>query len=554
MLRLVGIGVLYFGVLGLVPAQTLRQSHLPIVIIHTHGQPVPDTPKIMADMRIVWDGAGGENFIADTASHYLGRIGIELRGSSSLSLYPKKQYALETRHEDGSNRNVSLLGLPAENDWVLHAPYSDKTMMRNVLVYALARRMGRYAPRCRYCELLLNGAYQGIYVLMEKIKRDRGRVAIANLNPEDHEGDAVTGGYLFKIDKGDGDNTGGWPSLYPPYEGAWQTVGYQYHHPDENELTPVQKAYIQDKMNAFERLLFSSALHEAPEAYSAMLDLHSFVDMVLLQELAKNVDAYRLSQFFYKDRDSNDPRIKAGPVWDFNLGFGNANYFEGWRSEGWQMDYIFTNATFKADRYQPPFWWFRLWTDDVFQEKLCIRWHTLKNNVMDYRAIRTMIDSLQERLGPAVQRNFQRWLEVLGQYVWPNPPGFASRPTFAAEVNWLKAWIFVRLSWMDEALANQSAVEEMNSGTAGALMTALSVFPNPFFRKGTIYFKLCHEGAISVKLYDVRGQRLRTLFEGHRPIGAHHFHFETGILPAGVYFCRLQCGAMSETVKLIHLH
>ncbi|MBL4654637.1 MAG: CotH kinase family protein, partial [Bacteroidia bacterium] len=145
-------------------------SNLPLVIINTNGQTILDDPRIVADMGIIYNGIGNRNNLTDTSNNYDGQISIELRGSSSLG-FPKTSFSLETQDSSGNNLNVSLLGLPKENDWVLYAPYSDKSLIRNVLTYKLGNDLDWYAPRTVLCELILNGQYWGVYVLTEKIKR-----------------------------------------------------------------------------------------------------------------------------------------------------------------------------------------------------------------------------------------------------------------------------------------------------------------------------------------------------------------------------------------------
>lgn len=178
------------------PSHQFQSSNLPIVIIDTYGQEIPDEPKILARMGIIDNGEGQRNHLHDPRNNYDGLIGIEVRGSTTR-WFPKKQYAVETRDHFGNDSTVSLLGFPPEEDWILYAPYSDKSLMRNVLAYKLSNDLGRYASRTRFCELVLNGSYEGVYVLMEKIKRDRNRVNISKLLPTDIAGDAVTGGYIW---------------------------------------------------------------------------------------------------------------------------------------------------------------------------------------------------------------------------------------------------------------------------------------------------------------------------------------------------------------------
>ena len=152
-------------------------SNLPIIAINTFGTPIPDEPKIKAEMGVVDNGPGQINHISDSFNGYHGWINIEIRGESA-QMFPKKSYGFETQDSLGENNNVALLGLPEENDWILYGPYSDKTLIKNVLSLKLSRDMGRYASRTQYCEVFINESYQGLYVLMEKIKQDSNRVDI----------------------------------------------------------------------------------------------------------------------------------------------------------------------------------------------------------------------------------------------------------------------------------------------------------------------------------------------------------------------------------------
>ena len=152
----------------------IDSTNIPLFIIDTKGQSIPDEPKITADLRIIYDGKS-YNCPDDTANIYEGKIGIEIRGKYSATL-PQKPYGIETRDALGENLNIPLFHMPAENDWILLANYNDKTFLRNTLSFEIFRRMGHFAPRTQYCELVLNDNYQGIYVFTEKIKRDKGRV------------------------------------------------------------------------------------------------------------------------------------------------------------------------------------------------------------------------------------------------------------------------------------------------------------------------------------------------------------------------------------------
>ena len=149
--------------------------------------------------------------------------------------------------------------MPAENDWILLANYNDKTFMRNSLAYELSRKMGHYAARTRLVEVIIENYYknyEGIYLLMEKIKQDKGRVNIAKLTNLDISGDDVTGGYIFKIDYFNQSNS--WQSNYRPIDHSEKPVYYVFHDPDVNELFWLQEEYLKTAVNSFESVLYGS--------------------------------------------------------------------------------------------------------------------------------------------------------------------------------------------------------------------------------------------------------------------------------------------------------
>lgn len=422
---------------------SFSSSNLPIVILDTEGRNIPNEPKTSARMWIIDNGPDARNHVSDTPTGYEGFIGIELRGATSRTRYPKKQYALETRRADGSNRNVSLLGLPEENDWVLYAPYGDKSLMRNVLAYRLARSMGQYASRTRYCEVVLNGEYQGVYVLMEKIKRDGDRVDIDALEPDETKGNALTSGYIVKIDKRSGGEVGGWRSPVRDPDRADGRSRYQYHDPKPSELAAAQAEYIQDYITRFEQAMASDAYEDSATGYPAYIDVASFVDFLIINELSKNVDGYRLSSYLYKERDSVGGKLYAGPVWDFNLAFGNADYYAASDPAGFQITF-----TSSEDPFNVPFWWRRLFESPLFRDALADRWAELRQSVLHEDELMQTIDDTAALLGEAQARNFERW-PILGKKVWPNE--FVGQ-TYGEEVEFLKQWLRQRIDWLDASL------------------------------------------------------------------------------------------------------
>ena len=409
------------------------ESNLPIISINTYGEDIPDEPRIDAYMGIINNNSGTNN-INDPFNDYNGKITIEKRGNSSQE-QEKPPYRFETVDNNGENNNVKLLGLPEENDWILYAPWSDKSLLRNVLIYSLSNEMGRYAPRSKFVELYLNNEYRGVYVLMEKIKRDKNRVAISSLDPNSNFGDNLTGGYILKFDWAEtGDNNGGFFSLI-------DGMRYNYHYPKPDEISSEQENYIQSYINSYENIMNSNK-YNSEEGYSSFIDIGSFVDFIILQEISRNVDAYGLSTYIYKDKESINNKLTAGPIWDFNHGFGNCDYYKAWETVGWNISYTYN------DMDQRAFWWLKLWNDDNFQEMIKDRYKLLRESTLSTNNINTLIDQYVFKLGTSVNKNFTKW-PILGEYIWPNKQVFE---TYQEEIIYLKTWINNRLTWMDSEL------------------------------------------------------------------------------------------------------
>ena len=512
------------------------ESNLPLIIIDTYGAEIPDEPRIPAYMGII-DNESGVNQLTDDFNDYDGHITIERRGNSS-QWNDKRPYRFETVDQDGENNNVELLGMPEENDWVLYAPWQDKTMIRNVLAYQLSNDMGRYASRTRYVELYLNGDYQGIYVLMEKIKRDNGRVNISKLNPEEIEGDDITGGYILKFDWFfTGDNIGGFQSNVDGNT-------YNYHYPKPSDIVPEQEEYIQDYIDDFENIMLSNNYADSITGYPSIINVESFVDFILVQELAKNVDAYRLSTYIYKDKDSIDNRLTAGPVWDFNHGFGNCNYGETWEPENWLLEYNPEGGD------QMSFWWELLWQDENFREKVSDRYSELRSNTFSESHIFEIIDNSVDHLGESINRNFLKW-PVLGIYLWPN---FQVFDTYEEEILYLKSWISQRLSWMDSQIL-QLDLDKYNEITKYAVHNA---YPNPYNSSVNIKYDLQRPSNVKIAIHDILGREIKILLNAIQMSGSKIIQWDSTnnrgeIVPAGVYLYSVEIDGWREVRKIIYL-
>ncbi|WP_340113028.1 CotH kinase family protein [Maribellus mangrovi] len=447
-------------------------SNLPIIKINTEGKFIKDEPKIMAKMQII-NNANGVNYFDDTTFEYDGDIGIEIRGNTA-QMFPKKSYTVETRLSDGSNNNVSILGMPKENDWVLHGPYSDKSLMRNALAYNIGHGMKNgWHPRNRFVELEINGEYRGVYLFVEKIKIDNNRVDIATLKPDDNSGDELTGGYIISIDR---DQEGSWNSPYMGRTGSVD-VPFSYVDPKYDELTPEQRAYIREYITEFEDALHGDNFKDPEQGYRAYIDVESFVDYFIITELSRDLDGYRVSVYFHKDKDSKGGKIVMTPFWDYNICFGNANFFSAGYQIGWASDGIGA-----GDWYEIPFWWDRFREDPYFETVLKYRWEELRKDVLNKNNIFGFIDSCSYELKDAQVRNFEKF-NILDSYVWPNNYVGGTYPN---EIQYLKTWINGRIDWLDEQMDKIEPVTSIDQDlTASNEMNPL-VYPNPFSNRFTV--------------------------------------------------------------------
>jgi len=432
-------------------------STLPLFIITTENNAeIVDEPKTNAHLGII-DNAGLNN-LGDAYTGYDGVIGIEIRGASSQG-FPKNNFGFETRLSNGENNNVSLLGMPSENDWVLHGPYSDKSLLRNSLAYHMGSQTGQYTPRTRLCELYVNTDYRGVYMLTEKIKRDKNRVDIANLKSDDVSGEELTGGYLMQINRDDPDSDiDGW------YSGTSPTKFYSYHDPKAEEMQTVQREYIKTYLTSFEEDMSSAAY---VSKYKDYVDAPSWVDYFLVTEVGKHIDAYKLSFYMHKKKSTNGGKLHFGPLWDFNLGFGNFDYVCSPDPQGWSYEFQGT-----CDNSHP-FWVKKLTDIPEVSDQINCRWNQLRNGPLHTDSLMKYIDDRLTEMGDAPARNFQRW-DILGNYVWPNS---YVGDTYEEEVAFLKNWLTTRLTWMDDNMLGECIVTSVDNPTSSSLAT--SIFPNP---------------------------------------------------------------------------
>lgn len=499
---------------------TFTDSDLPIIVINTGTQTIVDNVKITADIGIIYNGVGVRNYMTNPFNHFSGKIGIEIRGSTSQQ-YPKKSYGVETRDILGNNLDTALLGMPRENDWILYGAYPDKTLMRNEITYDLFRRMGHYDARYKFAELVINGQYKGVYSFMEKLKRENKRIDIAKITPADTAGDQLTGGYVIKVDKATGGPSLSWNS---PYNNK---VKYLYHDPEDSELTTTQENYIKNYVINFENITNGAGFANPITGYPSVIDVNSFIDFMIMQELGRTVDGYRSSSFLYKDKNSKGGLLKAGPMWDFNLSYGNADYCDAYDTTGYQYNFNLTcGSTFTSN---VPFYWTKFLQDSNYCNRLQCRWRNLRNSILDDDSINKRIDDAAILLNESQARNFAQW-PILGVYVNWN---YFIGNTYQEEVDYLKWWFRARSKWLDLNWPGKCYDVGISEKTPNPV--SWQAYPNPasefFFVKVQEPFML-YKAVFSLR--DALGREVvrrdniseneLIILRGNLPDGIYHFH------------------------------
>ncbi len=471
-------------------AQTFTDSNLPIVIINTDINTITglqleilDDPRVLSNMKIIKHPDGTRNFMTDQNTpaflNYNGRISIEIRGSTS-QLPPKKPYGLTTLQANNtSNNNVSLLGMPAENDWVLSSIAYDKSFIRDYLCYNLSRQMGNYATRTEYCEVVVNGDYKGLYLLQEKIKADSGRVDILKMTTIDNTAPNVTGGYITKCDK----LTGGDPL-------AWlmQGVNFIHHLPKPTDVTVAQNDYIKSEFYRLDANTYNQTLLNG---YKTVIDIPSFVDFMLVNELASNADVYQSSTFFHKDRNG---KLRAGPIWDMNITFGSDFSVGGYsQTNQWQ----FSNG----NRVGPDFW-LELSDNGSFWCYFKKRWNELKQPglPMNEIVLNTFMDNTITYISEALARQETRW--------------GVTTPNQATDLANMRLWLTQRIAWMDTRLNN--FVSCSNIVTPPLVISKIHYNPSisgTFTSNEQEFVEITNTGATSLNLSGVYFSKLGTTYQ-----------------------------------------
>ena len=431
-------------------------SAMPIFVVDDHGagQPVDsDTDTRTTSLLYVYQPPTGGTASLTAAPNLVTRAGLDVRGSSSKD-FPKKSYGLKLYNEKNANNSQTLLGLASDSGWVLNGPWTyDQTFIHNAFVYELSRQVGRWAPRVQFVEMFLNSNggkldytdYAGIYGLTERIESGTDRLNITTLAPSDNTGDALTGGYIFKID------------LPDPDEISWQTVngvpdpsfgGQQLvlSEPSADDVTPAQIGYLRDNYVAnFDATLFAERkTNFATRNYLNYIDRASFIDYHILNSMVYNVDGMRRSAYYFKDRDG---KINAGPTWDYdrslNTSDGRAQNPQSWSN----IDFNY----FSDD------WWGQLFQDPDFVQAWIDRWRQLRAGALSTSNMQAIVSTFAAQIDPAADaRDAVKW-----------PPNAPINNSYTSEIANLKSYIATRASWIDGQLP-VSPIASLASGVVSA--------------------------------------------------------------------------------------
>lgn len=519
-------------------------SNLPIVFINTGNQSISDN-DLLATMGIIDNGTGQRNDTMDVRNNYNGKTIIHLRGNTSKN-FEKKSYALELRDLQGNKLEVPLLGMPAESDWVLTASYADKSLMRNTIAYDLYRQMGHYSPRTKDVELIINNEYSGVYALTEKPKRGNDRIDISKLTSTENFFPEITGGYILKIDRPDED---GWYSLLGGNSQNNSSFYYQYVYPKDSLITIPQKNYINNFMDTLETVINSPYFANPVNGYQKYMDVSSFIDVFIINELSKNVDAYRLSTYLYKDNISKGGKLNIGPVWDYDIAWHNCNYGNSYSTNGWEYQLADTV-------YPSPAWWIRFFEDSNFVNRLYCRWNDLRQSILDITTLNNYLDASAAKLDEAQKRNFTQW-PIIGAYISPNPQTQLNA-SYQTEVTDIKNWIASRVTWMD---ANITGICQ-NVGITEQLdftKPDLTGFPNPFSTGLSIIYTVPERlpinnlAQVKIELLNMLGEQVKVIFNGNKTAGKYSEEVDTQQLAAGLYLIKLSVNTSAVYQKVVKL-
>lgn len=417
-------------------------THLPIVNIDTDGVEIPGKPIYddeynVIDYTLAKDGTTTIKASLDVVNNEktynhpndtplgMGDVMIRVRGHSSRR-FEKPNYLIKFVNPDGTNNSQSFLGMDSHHEWALHGPYLDKTLIRNYMWYNIAGEIMDYSPNVRFCELILNGEYRGLYLAVETVTsgKDGARLELS-VNKKDN----TFSGYALRLDWGDGEDA---KKLYPftNYTTRAKTQ-HEIVYPGIMSMTPELKESIKNEFSLFEKTLYSYDYNNEKHGYKNYIDVDSFVDYFLINELSCNYDAGSLSTYIYKDIDGKYKMC----VWDFNSACD-----------------LYQESEMPTDdfRLNSVLWYQMLFMDNEFTDKVIKRYYELRKTVFSEEYLFSFIDDTIEYLGPAIERNYQKWGYTFNEEYDLLHPTERNFRTYEDYVQHIKDFLSERLAFMDE--------------------------------------------------------------------------------------------------------
>ncbi len=415
----------------------LNGGVVPFVFLDLAGKK-PTTTYAKGRIRVVEDHDGKTADLTALAALPVSldaSMSMKIRGNYSAT-WPKPGYAVELQDDAGMDRDLPLVGLPPDSDWVFFSGWAEGSALRNPLSHSLYRSLVAGFPwnsRTRFVEVVLNGSYQGLFLIEEKIKTNKWRINIPKPAADAAAGD-LTGGYVFKLDP----RTSG--VMTPDTFKSTVGTAWTYVDPDYKIITPAQIAYIKTYVDKLEALANSAAFTDPQTGYRTMLDVPSFVHFAMLQELHKNVDSYWKSAYFSKDPDSKGGKLHAGPPWDFDNAYGAYDQNDG--AGG------LSKAPEGFYRLNLPRFWQKLWADPAFQSDLRCRWDEARaKGPFTMAVVDGKIAAWKRVLAQAQPRDQARW----GTSGWQSAYCPTAK-TYQGQLDCLRTWIDKRLAWLDTNL------------------------------------------------------------------------------------------------------
>ena len=418
-------------------------THLPIIRLDTGGQKIPGSPIVEPDGNVIFETAeNGEKTITASFSMIDGQKGanmpedspqvtseaqIRYRGNSSR-FFDKKSYSIHLVDQEGKENPQELAGMSAHNEWVLNGPFLDRSLLRNYLCLNISGEIMEYAPNVRYCQLYLDGEYQGLYLLIESISRGKGRINI----PKPEKNSSVTS-YIVRWDRaGKGDQE---LDNYTFYTYLSDVSALDVRYPGNQLITAERIQYIEKDISKIEKMLYSYDLIDSKKGVVNELDIGAFAEYFIINEFFRNVDAGRFSTFYYKDA-----RGKLRPcVWDFNNACDN------------YIDYIWDESGFSLK--DAP-WFGQLLKDERFVTAVTIKYRRLRQGVLSEEYLLQYIDETVAWLGDEADKNFEKWGYVfdLAHYNGMNylTPAQRNDTSYEDAVSRLKTFIILRGQWLDD--------------------------------------------------------------------------------------------------------